>query len=48
MIFDRQQQVNWYNHPFDICLNQLTMCKKSWCDGLERERGCLHKGGGTI
>ena len=22
MIFDRKQQLNWYNHPFDICLNQ--------------------------
>ena len=32
LIFDRKQQLNWQNHPFDICLN-----KEGWLVGLGQE-----------
>ena len=34
LIFDIKRQLNWYNHPFDICLNPLVVCKEGWCVGL--------------
>ena len=37
MIFDGKRQLNWYNHPFDIRLNRLIVCKKGWYAGLGKE-----------
>ena len=37
MIFDINRQLNWYNHPFDICCHLLVMCKEGWCVGLGKE-----------
>ena len=37
MIFDINRQLNWYNHPFDICCHPLDMCKEGWCVGLGKE-----------
>ena len=37
LIFDIKQYLNWYNHPFDTCLNLLIMCKEGWCVGLGQE-----------
>ena len=37
LIFDRKRQLNWCNHPFDICLKPLIMCKEGWCVRVGQE-----------
>ena len=32
-----ENELNWKNRPFDICLNLLIMCKESWLVGLGQE-----------
>ena len=39
LIFDRKQQLNWQNHPFDICLNQGRLV--GW---IRAGRGCVMVG----
>ena len=36
-IFDVKWHLNWYNHPFDICLNPLIMSKEGWFVRLGQE-----------
>ena len=32
-----ENELNWKNRPFDICLNLLIMCKEGWLVGLGQE-----------
>ena len=47
MIFDRKRQLNWQNHPFDICLNQERLV--AWIRAGEGWGNCVKylKGGAT-
>ena len=47
LIFDRKRHLNWSNHPFDICLNPLIMCKEGCMWVWILHRSGLREGGGN-
>ena len=48
LIFDINQHLNCYNHPFDICLNPLIMSKEGWFVGLGQGEVAWCEGGGNV
>ena len=43
LIFDRKQQLNWYIHSFDICLNQERLVGRISAGGICVRVGELSK-----